>query len=180
MQRSRPLWLVLIVLVMGLGLASRHFRASLPSFIAEYSGDTLWALMVFLITGFLWAKGKTVQVAGAALAFAYAIEISQLYHAPWIDAIRHTTLGALVLGFGFLWSDLVCYTVGVGIGAALDFFSHPLPLPHQNDRGESEQYCGSGELLQRLCGDLTPLYHSDEGGAGGGSESGSEAPRTSS
>jgi hypothetical protein len=26
------------------------------------------------------------------------------------------TLGRLVLGFGFLWTDLVCYSVGVIIG----------------------------------------------------------------
>ena len=48
-----------------------------------------------------------------ALVFSYLIEISQLYHAPWIDAIRSTALGGLVLGFGFLWSDILCYTVGV-------------------------------------------------------------------
>lgn len=132
MQRSRPLWFATIILVTGLGLASRHFRASLPSFIAEYSGDALWALMVFLIVGFLWAKGKTLQVAGAALAFAYAIEISQLYHAPWIDAIRHTTLGALVLGFGFLWSDLMCYTVGVGMGVLMELLLAKM-IPHQRE-----------------------------------------------
>jgi len=44
------------------------------------------------------------------------VKISQLYHAPWIDAIRQATLGGLVLGFGFLWTDLVCYLVGVMIG----------------------------------------------------------------
>ena len=44
--------------------------------------------------------------------FFYGIELSQLYHALWIDAIRNTTLGGLIIGFGFLWSDLVCYTIG--------------------------------------------------------------------
>ncbi len=38
-------------------------------------------------------------------------------HAPWIDGIRNTTLGGLVLGFGFLLSDLVCYLVGIAAGA---------------------------------------------------------------
>ncbi|MDO4536447.1 MAG: DUF2809 domain-containing protein, partial [Clostridium perfringens] len=45
---------------------------------------------------------------------------SQIYHAPWIDSIRNTTLGGLVLGFGFLWSDILCYTIGIAIGVALD------------------------------------------------------------
>jgi len=55
-----------------------------------------------------------------AMAFSVAIELSQLYHAPWIDSIRHTTLGGLILGFGFVWSDLICYAVGVGLGLAIE------------------------------------------------------------
>jgi hypothetical protein len=45
------------------------------------------------------------------------VELSQLYHAPWIDGLRQIRLAALLLGHGFLWSDLVCYAVGVGVGA---------------------------------------------------------------
>ena len=56
-----------------------------------------------------------------ALSFSYCIEISQLYQADWINAIRGTTLGALVLGHGFLWSDILCYTVGVGLAILIDF-----------------------------------------------------------
>ena len=54
------------------------------------------------------------------MAFSVAIELSQLYHAPWIDSIRQTTLGGLILGFGFLWSDLACYAAGVGVGIILE------------------------------------------------------------
>jgi len=56
-----------------------------------------------------------------SLAFSYCIEISQLYHDTWIDAIRGTTLGALVLGHGFLWSDIVAYTVGIVLCSLADF-----------------------------------------------------------
>ncbi len=55
-----------------------------------------------------------------SLFLAFLIEISQLYHAPWIDAIRQTTPGGLVLGFGFLWTDIVCYSVGVVIGFVVE------------------------------------------------------------
>ena len=57
------------------------------------------------------------------MAFSVAIELSQLYHAHWIDSIRHTTLGGLILGFGFLWSDLACYAVGVGIGVIVEWIA---------------------------------------------------------
>ncbi|MCY7330065.1 MAG: DUF2809 domain-containing protein [Saprospiraceae bacterium] len=38
--------------------------------------------------------------------------MGQLYHAPWMDGLRVTRLGGLILGFGCLWSDLGCYTLG--------------------------------------------------------------------
>jgi hypothetical protein len=43
----------------------------------------------------------------------------------WIDGIRSTTLDGLVLGFGFLWSDLVCYLVGIAAGVLADPFLWP-------------------------------------------------------
>jgi hypothetical protein len=55
-----------------------------------------------------------------ASALSLLVEISQLYHGSWIDAIHQTTLGDLALGYGFLWSDLICYGVGIALGAFLD------------------------------------------------------------
>lgn len=119
-MRKRRLHLILIVITVTLGLAVRRFGHILPVFIAKYGGDTLWALMVFWAVGFILPKLSGVKVALLATVFSFAIELSQLYHSPWIDAIRHTTLGGLALGYGFLWSDLVCYTVGVIIGIIIE------------------------------------------------------------
>ena len=115
--RRRPIQFVLVALVIGAGLASRSsLAAHLPGFVSDYAGDALWALMVFLGFGFVFPRWKTSSVALASLAFAFGIEFSQLYQGDWLNRIRATRLGALVLGAGFLWSDLVCYTVGVMLG----------------------------------------------------------------
>jgi hypothetical protein len=50
------------------------------------------------------------------LAFAFVIEFSQMFHTPWLDALRAHRLAALVLGQGFLWSDLACYAAGIAVG----------------------------------------------------------------
>jgi hypothetical protein len=89
--------------------------------LAEYAGDTLWALMLFLLVSTLLAGRPMLGRAAISLALAFFVETSQLYHAPWIDAIRQTTLGGLVLGFGFLWTDLVCYSVGVALGVIAEW-----------------------------------------------------------
>jgi hypothetical protein len=109
-----------VVITIAAGLASRHFSAFLPHWVQLYLGDALWALMVFLLFGLLFHKKSTIWVAIVALTFSFCIEISQLYHASWIDALRANRLGGLVLGFGFLWSDLVCYTIGIGFGYLME------------------------------------------------------------
>jgi hypothetical protein len=62
-----------------------------------------------------------VPVAAAvAFGIALGVELSQRFHVPWLDAIRSTSLGALLLGQGFLWSDVACYAAGVALAMALD------------------------------------------------------------
>lgn len=118
MKRKRGLQILYIVITIALGLTSR--MGFVPDFLYGYLGDALYALMFFFIVGFLFSRKSTAAVALIALAFCFGIELSQLYHAEWIDAIRKTRIGGLVLGFGFLWSDLLSYTIGVVIGAVLE------------------------------------------------------------
>jgi hypothetical protein len=119
---------------MLVGLASRRFRQQLPTFIGEYSGDVLWALMLFLVVSFVLAGRPLFQRGIISLVLAFAVEVSQLYHAPWIDGIRSTTLGGLVLGFGFLWSDLVCYLVGIAAGVLADRIMNPIDFAPKHAR----------------------------------------------
>jgi hypothetical protein len=111
---------ILLVLTCGLGLGSRRYARHLPGFVATYAGDTLWALALFLFLGLILPRVATGRVAALALTLSLLDELGQLYHAPWIDAVRQTTLGGLVLGFGFLWSDLICYAVGISLGVVLE------------------------------------------------------------
>jgi hypothetical protein len=118
--RSRAAYAASILLVICLGLLSRSKRIPLPAFIAAYAGDTLWALLVFLGFGWLSPAHSTIRIALYAAVFSLGIELSQLYHTPWLDALRANRLAALVLGQGFLWSDLVCYAVGIVLGVVLE------------------------------------------------------------
>lgn len=118
--RNRIVYLISVAIVMGLGLSSRKYAGYLPEWINTYLGDALWAVMIYLFTAVLLHDRKLLQIALASLLFCYLIEISQLYHAPWIDAIRNTRLGGLVLGFGFLWTDIIAYTMGIGVMLAIE------------------------------------------------------------
>lgn len=117
---SRIRYFILVVLTILMGLLSRHYSA-IPLFI----GDVLWALMVYFIMRFIFVKPGIKPAVICSLLFCYAIEFSQLYKAPWIDSLRNTLFGKLVLGNTFLWGDLLSYTIGITIGILIDrlFFS---------------------------------------------------------
>lgn len=119
-RRSRLFYASAVILVMGSGLFTRSRRMPRPSLVAEFGGDTLWALLVFLLVGFLFPGLSTARAALVAGVIAAAVEFGQMVHAPWLEALRGTLCGRLVLGRGFLWSDLVCYGVGIAIGVVAE------------------------------------------------------------
>lgn len=119
-RRSRSRVFVATILVVALGLSSRQFPEYQPRVVSLYAGDILWALVVYLGLIFVRPATSRRMAATLSLSFALLVEISQLYHAPWIDSLRANRLGGLILGFGFLWSDLICYGVGVLIGVLVD------------------------------------------------------------
>lgn len=117
---SRRVLVVLVLATVALGLATRRFPNAFPSFIAEYGGDALWAMLVYWLLAFIWPRVSPARLAFGALAISVCDELSQMIDWPWLAALRNTRLGALVLGQGFLWSDLVCYSVGIAAAFAID------------------------------------------------------------
>ena len=107
--------------VIVLGLLSRSSLISPASFVGRYSGDALWALLVYLMFRWLFPAHSVIRSAVYASVFALAVETSQLVHAPWIDALRSIRLVHLLLGSGFVWSDLLCYAIAIAIGACLEW-----------------------------------------------------------
>jgi len=120
MKRRRISYLIAAIVVAFLGLSSRRYSRLLPEFLASYAGDTLWALMVFLGIGIMFPIWSTLLVSVTALLFSFSIELSQLYHSTWVEQIRRTRVGGLILGYDYMWSDLLCYGVGIAVGSILE------------------------------------------------------------
>lgn len=114
-MRSRVIYVTAVCVVIVAGLLSRTFPA-----LGKYPGDALWALMVFFGLGVVFRSASAWKLGLAALAISWTVEFGQLYHTPWLDGFRATTIGHLILGSGFLPMDLAAYSVGVGVGVILE------------------------------------------------------------
>jgi len=115
-------YLALAATTIGLGLAVHLGGRGLPPTLRDVLGDALWAAMIFWWTGVAVPTARVWARAIGALAFAYAVELSQLLHTSALDALRRSTLGHLVLGSDFDARDLAFYAIGVGAAALLDQF----------------------------------------------------------
>ena len=112
--------LTLLLVTVALGLASRWWADALPHFVGAYAGDTLWACAVYWAVALVTPGAGRIYRGLLSFGFAVAVEVSQLFHPAWLESIRRTRLGGLLLGFGFLWSDLACYAVGIALALGVD------------------------------------------------------------
>lgn len=119
-KRRHSIYISIILATVIMGLSSRHFAMYLPKWVNLYFGDFLWAFMIFFIFAIIFRNKNTQVIVVLSLVYCYLIEISQIYHSPWIDNIRQTTVGHLILGRGFLWSDLISYTIGILAAGIID------------------------------------------------------------
>ena len=124
-RRSRPRYVIALVMTIVAGLASRHFPNLLPSILGKYPGDALWALMVFFGWGALFPRASSLRIAVLALATSWSVEFLKLWQTPVWSSIRHCTVGHLVFGHAFSWQNLLAYVLGVTGGLLIETMTEP-------------------------------------------------------
>ncbi len=97
-----------IILLIPIGLISRRI-----GWIPTETGDALWAMMVFCLWRIVLHNKKLPTVAIVSLAHCYLVEFSQMITWKWLVSFRQTFIGHMMLGQGFLWIDLLAYSIGI-------------------------------------------------------------------
>ena len=97
-----------LVGTVAMGLLSREF-----SFLPLFLGDMFYAAFVLIGLRCCFLSSSLRALTFASLLICFGVECSQRIQAPWLVDLRATTPGGLILGHGFLWSDLIAYTVAI-------------------------------------------------------------------
>lgn len=119
MSRARSIHVVLVGLSIAIGLLVHFHGAGLGRALQDVVGDALWAAMIAWTLGAIAPSSRVVARSAIAYGWCVAVEASQLYHTPVLDAIRATRIGHLVLGSGFDARDLLAYVLGVAAAAVV-------------------------------------------------------------
>ena len=119
-MKRKVIYSVIVILTIACGIFVRKQKAFFPDWINLWLGDSLYAFMMYFIVAAVISRKPAWIKAATALVICCCIELSQLYQADWIVAARQTLPGRLVLGQGFLWSDLVAYFFGIAAAFCVD------------------------------------------------------------
>jgi hypothetical protein len=119
-QGSRVVYIALALATIVLGLIVHLYGDALGPTSRDVVGDIVWGAMIAWWVGAI-APGRSLRFRiVAAVTICFAVELSQLFHTPALEAMRRTTLGQLTLGTGFDFRDLFAYAVGVLTAALLE------------------------------------------------------------
>jgi hypothetical protein len=118
-RRSRSRSLLALLAIIAVGLISR--TRFMPELCVAYVGDILWGSLFFVLAALLQPGATTRRLWLTATLATELIEVSQLYQAPWAQAVRATRVGGLLFGHSFSWSDTVCVAVGATLAALLEY-----------------------------------------------------------
>lgn len=128
MKRNRTKYFLLIVFTILLGLFSRS--RFIPAIIYPYLGDVLYGLMIFFIMGFIIPRMESHKTALISIVICWLIECFQLIDYEYLNQLKNNyRICGLILGYGFLWSDMLAYLLG---GFAGFFIEKSLLNPPSN------------------------------------------------
>ncbi len=93
----------------------------LQNFVNHYGpASVCYAVFFILLIFFLFPRpAKILPIAMGVLVWTCLVEFSQLWHPPWLESIRATVAGRLLLGNSFSWWDFPAYPLGCFVGWSL-------------------------------------------------------------
>lgn len=115
-KRYRLALLISLILIIPIGYGSRfHLNAEqewLRNLLGNIAYESFWILLVV----FLMPHLPPFRVAVGVCLASFGIEFLQLWQPDWLQTLRATLFGKLVLGNAFYWLDFPQYGLGSLVG----------------------------------------------------------------
>ena len=110
---------LMTALLVPIGVATKLVAVPAAAWIVANLGGAVyvafWTLLVLTARPDL----RPARVALVALLLTSAVEVLQLWHPPWLEAVRDTLPGRALLGRHFSWVDFPFYVLGAVAAVAL-------------------------------------------------------------
>ena len=111
--------LILLLLITPVGFYTKYYQGIGAYWVNNSLGGVLYEVFWCLVLFFTQPKVKPFKIAGTVFIITCILETLQLWHPPFLQAIRSTFIGKTLIGTSFVWSDFMYYLIGCSIGLLL-------------------------------------------------------------
>ncbi|WP_008312145.1 DUF2809 domain-containing protein [Leptolyngbya sp. PCC 6406] len=112
-------WRALVIsvgVIVPFGLITKFYRGWGQSWLNDSFGGIPYEIFWMLVVAMVWRRGRPEAIALGVFLGTCALEFLQLWQPLWLQAIRATLPGRLVLGNTFSWGDFPYYALGCTLG----------------------------------------------------------------
>lgn len=117
-RKSQLAAIVLLLILLPLAYWLRFF-APIGDRWRDWTGGAAYVIFWCSLGKLLWPQLRIVRITGLVLAITCCLEFLQLWHPAWLEAIRRTLPGRLVLGTTFDWADFRAYFAGAALNLGI-------------------------------------------------------------
>ncbi len=108
--------LISLAIIVPFGLLTKFYRGPGQAWLNDSFGSIPYEIFWILLVVFIWPQITKGSAAIAVLITTCILEVLQLWHPPFLQAIRATLPGKLVLGTTFVSWDFFYYFIGCFCG----------------------------------------------------------------
>jgi hypothetical protein len=113
--KYRMVLLLCMVAIVPLGYGVRFAQGG-EEWLKDAFGSVAYEIFWILFVGFIYPPASPLWVAMGVFLATCGLEFLQLWQPPFLQAMRATLPGRLVLGNTFSWLDFPAYVVGSSLG----------------------------------------------------------------
>lgn len=114
--RYRLALLISMIVIIPIGYSGRFYLSPELEWLRNWIGNLAYECFWVLFVMFLLPQIPPFRAAVAVCLASFAVEFLQLWQPPWLQALRATLFGKLVLGNSFYRADFPQYVVGSLLG----------------------------------------------------------------
>jgi hypothetical protein len=141
MARLNLTYFLLTLLLLGVEIfigACMH-----DAVIRPYGGDLLVVVLLYCAVRSFWEL-RVVPLALGILVFSYLVETGQYFHLADRLGFTRPSLMRTLIGTYFTWTDILSYTLGIGLVLVTEGLKHYL-CDHLSKKARSSGPSGGGE-----------------------------------
>ncbi len=118
-QRRYFIFFVILLLIEVVIAVFAH-----DNFIRPFFGDFLVVILIYCFVRSFF-NTPLVMTAIGVLLFSYLMEVLQYFNLVKMLGLQNSNLARVMIGTSFEWTDLVAYTLGIGLVILLDKSKKP-------------------------------------------------------